>query len=355
MFLLLILLFSSVSAFDVSEYEYFTDVSVHCEEYKGYARFEIPNQYFSYSSGVSFMDVEHLIERNIRSSYYAENQNWFVKEISGYGISEVEKIFDGNYNSYLISQNNENIDFTFENPGLQKVGKVSIDIRDSSINSIKVYDRSGDELEFNQIVNNFHYELLFNDMIDTNELRFVIEYDGVLKIKEVSFFTYKTGSESSFVYFYVDNKCDEDFRFYFGEYGEDNAGRGSRNLPVEFAISVDTFKNGEYNDDFDEDSVKNDDDNCLMITNKDQKDINYNRKGDACEDDDGDGIFNGLDNCIDVYNKGQLDGDGDGKGNECDPKHGRFLEENKFLVFIFAGLIALVFVILSVVMLKKRD
>jgi hypothetical protein len=124
---------------------------------------------------------------------------------------------------------------------------------------------------------------------------------------------------------------------------------------VEFSISADTFKNGDYNDDFDEDSVRNDDDNCLMIANGDQKDINYNQKGDACEDDDNDGSVNGLDNCVDVYNPGQLDGDGDGKGNECDDKDGRFLEENKFLVFMFAGIIALVFVVLSVVLMRKKD
>ena len=350
-----LLVVSVVTAFDVSEYEYFTDVSVHCEEYRGYVRFEIPSQYLGYSSPNSFMDVEHSIERNVESSYYSKSQNWFVKEVSGHSVNEVEKIFDEDYNSYLVSQGAQSVEFIFENPGLQKLDKVSVDIRDSSIKSIKVYDENDNELEFGLIVNNFHYELLFDDAVNADKLKFVVGYDDVLKIKEVSFFGYQTRSESSFVYFYVDNECNEKFRFYFGEYGENSAGSGSRSLPVEFSISADTFKNGDYNDDFDEDSVRNDDDNCLMIANGDQKDINYNRKGDACEDDDGDGIFNGLDNCIDVYNKGQLDGDGDGKGNECDDKDGRFLEENKFLVFIFAGLIALVFVILSVVMLKKRD
>ncbi|MAH07035.1 hypothetical protein CMI38_02165 [Candidatus Pacearchaeota archaeon] len=344
-----------VVAFEVSEYEYFTDVNVHCEEYKGYVRFEIPGQYLDYSSPNSFMDVEHSIERNVERNYYVASKNWFVKEISGQSVSEVEKIFDGDYNSYLVLQSDQSVEFIFENPGLQRLDKVSIDIRDSSIKSIKVYDESGDELTFNQIVNNFHYELLFEDVINADKLRFVLEYDDVLKIKEVSFFSYQVGSESSFVYFYVDNKCNEKFRFYFGEYGEDNAGRGSRSLPVEFSISVDTFKNGDYNNDFDGDSVGNDDDNCLMVANGDQKDINYNQRGDACEDDDKDGTVNGLDNCVDVHNPGQLDGDGDGKGNECDDKDGRFLEENKFLVFMFAGIIALVFVVLSVVLMRKKD
>ena len=60
-----ILLIPIVIAFEVNEYEYFSDIKVHCEEYKGYVKFELPNQYFSSKTPNSYMEIEHYIEKNI--------------------------------------------------------------------------------------------------------------------------------------------------------------------------------------------------------------------------------------------------------------------------------------------------
>uniref|UniRef100_A0A672RZ27 Thrombospondin-3a-like n=1 Tax=Sinocyclocheilus grahami TaxID=75366 RepID=A0A672RZ27_SINGR len=60
-------------------------------------------------------------------------------------------------------------------------------------------------------------------------------------------------------------------------------------------------------------------DNCPTVPNIDQKDTDNNGEGDACDDDiDGDGIQNVLDNCPKVPNPMQTDRDRDGVGDACD-------------------------------------
>ncbi|EGV97430.1 Cartilage oligomeric matrix protein [Cricetulus griseus] len=60
-------------------------------------------------------------------------------------------------------------------------------------------------------------------------------------------------------------------------------------------------------------------DNCRSQKNDDQKDTDRDGQGDACDDDiDGDRIRNAADNCPKVPNSDQSDRDGDGVGDACD-------------------------------------
>ncbi|KAK3717881.1 hypothetical protein QZH41_014881 [Actinostola sp. cb2023] len=72
-------------------------------------------------------------------------------------------------------------------------------------------------------------------------------------------------------------------------------------------------------------------DNCPLIFNKDQADLDKDGKGDECDDDmDGDGIRNSLDNCIRIPNPTQYNNDGDIFGNACDncPYHKNMLQSD---------------------------
>ena len=73
--------------------------------------------------------------------------------------------------------------------------------------------------------------------------------------------------------------------------------------------------------DGDGDGVNNDVDNCLVVSNPEQRDTDGDGQGDACDaltDSDGDGIADSGDNCPAVSNADQGDADGDGQGDACD-------------------------------------
>ncbi|MCI5168237.1 MAG: hypothetical protein D3903_19650, partial [Candidatus Electrothrix sp. GM3_4] len=79
--------------------------------------------------------------------------------------------------------------------------------------------------------------------------------------------------------------------------------------------------------DTDGDGVSDATDNCPLIANADQKDMNDDGIADACDiclndpdnDKDKDGICGNIDNCIFIDNHDQQDTDGDSIGDACDP------------------------------------
>ncbi len=83
-----------------------------------------------------------------------------------------------------------------------------------------------------------------------------------------------------------------------------------------------------YNNDFDNDKIINNIDNCRYVYNPDQKDTDNDTVGDKCDskptiknpdqkDTDGDGVNDSDDNCINIFNPEQNDTNADGVGDLC--------------------------------------
>jgi len=127
--------------------------------------------------------------------------------------------------------------------------------------------------------------------------------------------------------------------------GGGGCGCGGGSILVAFTDQGDSY---QYADDFDDDGMEDNADNCPFDFNPDQldgdgdgfgdacdfcpaaaapqeggvriqRDTDGDGQGDECDDDsDGDGVANAADNCPLVINPSQTDTDGDGLGDACD-------------------------------------
>ena len=88
-------------------------------------------------------------------------------------------------------------------------------------------------------------------------------------------------------------------------------------------------------------------DNCVFVSNKNQKDADKNGRGDACDDFDKDGVINSRDNCPNTPNYNQSDKDRDGLGDACDKEESRFFEKNKWLIWVAIGFLFALFAIMA--------
>jgi hypothetical protein len=102
--------------------------------------------------------------------------------------------------------------------------------------------------------------------------------------------------------------------------------------------------------DIDNDGVADILDNCVSVSNFDQKDINYNDRGDVCDDFDQDGVINSKDNCSDNPNRNQTDTDSDGIGDVCDKEESRVTEKYTWLPWVGITFAVLVLVVLLALM-----
>lgn len=109
----------------------------------------------------------------------------------------------------------------------------------------------------------------------------------------------------------------------------------ANNTNIQEVKTIQFVPNASYTPaDQDRDGIPDATDNCISVSNSDQKNVNNNLYGDACEDFDADSVLNIYDNCPDKPNALQQDEDVDGTGDHCDGEESRLVEQYKFLPWI---------------------
>ena len=98
--------------------------------------------------------------------------------------------------------------------------------------------------------------------------------------------------------------------------------------------------------DVDKDGIPDITDNCVLVENRNQDDVDKNGLGDACDDFDRDGLLNSKDNCPNNPNFDQRDEDGDGMGDVCDKEESRLTEKYPWIPWVGIGSAGVVLVVL---------
>jgi len=136
-------------------------------------------------------------------------------------------------------------------------------------------------------------------------------------------------------------------RFVLPSVGE--AGNLATALDILEIPAIATQSNADYIiADVDRDGVPDIRDNCISISNADQRDENNNGRGDICDDFDQDGLINSQDNCPDNPNINQKDKDSDGLGDVCDSQESRTTERYPWIPWVGIGFAAVVIIVLLV-------
>ena len=354
---LLITLVLLISAFivlaenvDLSKFKYQRDIAVSCGHFLGYAKFEPSNDLLSKSKNLQniYIDSEYYIEVGSGS----EKRNWFVKDSTVDDLEALKTTLDKNSETYyVISKPHSKLDLQLKNPTTQTFDKIVITLRDSELNNVE-FSKNNVKLEPRTIKDNFGYTYLFDQKISTDNLRIQILFDTILKVAEIEFFD---SNNKNTVYFFVNDECDRTYKLYYGDFGGSLVASKRHDAGKILVAALSEEKlNPDYNGDFDDDGVTNEDDNCISVKNVDQKDINYNGIGDACEDFDDDGIVNTEDNCPNERNANQLDIDTDGIGDACDSVDNRLSEQNKWFFYLVAIIILALFGFTGYKLFKKK-
>lgn len=327
-----------------SLYQYESTIEVQCDLYEGYVAFDLPQEYLALNKPQSYItDHPHLIYVQEEHRRFSNQQNWFVQTIPGFDIQEVERIYDGNPSSYLLYEGSS-LSFVFDNTNLQTVDKIRIHVLDARLNNI-VLRSDNQNIPYTLLVQGFEYELTLHESLQTDNIEFTLFFDNLVKVSDVSFYEREIFDARAQGFFRAQDACQE-FIFFFGSFGESNA-RTTNTIPqyIEFPVTVNTRVNPLYDEDFDNDGILNEFDNCPFVYNPDQQDRTFSGIGDACEIRCENGALNPP------------------LCNRCPAGHEfinaqceetRFFELNQQWFYAAAGVIFLFFLVFSILLFRKK-
>jgi hypothetical protein len=364
------------------EYEFIRELEIISEDCFGWANLKIDNYPELYNKSINprrlYSDLFYEVNLN---QIDEKNIEYYFKDFKGsdeYKLRDLNKLTEKSKGLYferinevsfdivlteqdeiILEKNESNID-----DEVLEINKLVIDYDSSIISNIEIFDFTNNKkLEIEKIYNfdkrgdweSKRTEIYFKGK--TKRIRIKLNYDNFLHLKRIKIYNRKIADDK--IKFFVDGNCDKKHYLFYGGYGDVEVEK-SPDIDVMGLSSVGSvslkneIKNELYNFDIDNDTIENDVDNCLKISNVDQTDLNNNNIGDACEDFDGDGIMNYKDNCMKKKNRNQKDIDKDGIGDVCDESDDRFSEKYKWGIYIIAIIMIGIFGFVAFRVLKEK-
>jgi len=211
----------------------------------------------------------------------------------------------------------------------------------------------GDDPENLKIIKKRSEAKLNNDFSTPRVLRYLkITYWGPqVKIWDINFFI----SPEIELYFTPENN--NQYRILYGDPSMKSI-RYIERISIPKNIELEAMAGGKkinklLKEDVDNDGIKNNKDNCLLVSNQDQNDQDGDRVGDLCDnapknknfsqiDTDQDGVSDIIDNCKLVHNPYQEDMDSDQIGDGCDAgENQKVLNKNSYNYFLYGLLLIL--------------
>ncbi|MFT4304757.1 MAG: hypothetical protein ACMXX8_01570 [Candidatus Woesearchaeota archaeon] len=238
---ILTLVFNLSNASIIEHYEYISEIKIDCENYEGFTKIELPEEFFLYDNVKTYMETEYYIFQRSKNIDFKKQNNWFVNNIPNYEIEDVEKIYDNNLNTQFIGDNE--LGFLFENINYKKINLIKINLKDSLLNEIKLFDENNNEININYFREGFVYNIELDENL--NKIKFSLNSEQIIKINQINFYEKRITPSKNDLYLKI-NDCNSIYNFYFGNYGKDHTNRRMITQGIEFPYEINTIQNPIY-------------------------------------------------------------------------------------------------------------
>lgn len=272
---------------------------------------------------------------------------------------------DGNFGTYVefpltADVNTSEITFRYDKPITASSLSFTLDnyVALPQRISVRAVSDSGNESIVLAPIQPFQGNVLF-PRTTSSIWRITFDYVQPLRISEIKFNEQSSGQTTSQGLRFLAHPGQK-YQIYFNadryvQPVRTEAGDLSSNLGVVQMDGTGPIANPEYKPaDSDLDLVADLNDNCISVSNTDQKDTDRNGRGDACEDYDRDGMVMASDNCLEIPNRSQEDIDKDGVGDICDDLDNRVTERMPWLPWVGIGVAGVVLLGLFVITIQHK-